>query len=115
MAISEFEIKQWEKELGIFLELRRPPAHIRDQLDIGFRIENQSIELYEIRPVWNNPSEKSELSIAKATYIKKSNTWKVYWQRQDLKWHSYEPTPNTDTLREFLELVNEDKYACFFG
>ena len=115
MAISELEKKRWEKELEKFLEWRRPPVHIRDQLDIGYRIENQSVELFEIRPVWKSPSEKSELPIAKATYIKKNNNWKVYWQRRDLKWHSYEPTVETDTLEEFLELVNEDKYACFFG
>jgi len=115
MTISEFETKQWEKELKKFLEWRRPPVHIRDQVDINYRIDNQSAELFEIRPVWNNPFEKTELSIAKATYIKKSKNWKVYWQRQDLKWHMYEPTPNTETLEEFLKLVHEDKYACFFG
>jgi len=111
----EFQTTLSNKRLQLDSTRAVTEADVRDQLDIGYRIENQSIELFEIRPVWNSPSEKSELSIAKATYIKKNKNWKVYWQRQDLKWHSYEPTPKTDTLGEFLELVNEDKYCCFFG
>ena len=55
MAISEFEIKRCEREVEKFLKARRPPAHIRNQLDFGYRLENQSVELYEIRPDWKRP------------------------------------------------------------
>jgi len=34
MAITEFEIKRIERELDKFLEKRRPPAHIRKDVDI---------------------------------------------------------------------------------
>lgn len=115
MAISEFEIKRCEKELDKFLELRRPPAHIRNELDITYRIVDQSVELFEVRPMWDDPSEKIESAIAKTTYIKKNNHWKIFWQRQDLKWHAYEPQEIVKTFEEFLSVVNEDKHACFFG
>ena len=46
MAISEFEIKRCEKELDKFLTKTRPPAHMRDQLDLGYRIDNQSVEIF---------------------------------------------------------------------
>ena len=48
MALSEFEIKKCEKELEAFMAVRRPPMHIRPELDLGYRIENQSIEIFEI-------------------------------------------------------------------
>ena len=115
MAMSEFEIKKCEKVMESFMSKHRPPAHMRDELDMGYRITNQSIELFEIRPYWRNPSEKLEHSFAKATYIKSEKSWKIYWQRADLKWHKYGPMPVVKTLEEFLQTVAEDKHACFFG
>lgn len=115
MAFSEFEMKKIEVEVGGFIESKRPPAEIRDQVDLGFRIEDQSVLIFEIRPHWNNPDEKMESTVAKATYSKAGNVWKVYWQRADLKWHRYDPTPEVDRLVDFLALVDEDKHACFWG
>ena len=69
----------------------------------------------EIRAMWNNPNEKIEESVAKARYVKSSDIWKIYWQRADLKWHSYEPDPEVKTLEEFLKVVERDEYCCFYG
>jgi hypothetical protein len=115
MAFSEFETKRYERVVGEFLDRRRPPVHLRDKVDIGYRIERQSIEIFEIRPVWNDPGEKMEPPIAKATYVKSSDSWKVFWMRADMKWHGYGPDPLVKTLEEFLELVNEDSHGCFWG
>lgn len=115
MAISEFEIKRCERELEKFLAVRRPPAHVRHQLDFGYRIEDQSVVLYEIRANRRNPEEKMQIPFAKATYVKKQKLWKIFWQRQDLKWHSYTPKPTVSFFEEFLAIVNEDANACFFG
>jgi len=115
MALSEFEIKRVEKLAAQYLEAHRPPAHVRPQLDLGFRITGQSLELFEIRPRWDNPDEILEHDYAKTTYVKKSKSWKIYWMRQDLKWHQYEPVPEVSTLEEFLSVVQEDTYACFHG
>ncbi len=115
MAISEFETKRVEKFASEYVERHRPPAHIRAKVDVGFRISDQSLELFEIRPRWNNPNEIVELSFAKATFIKKSRTWKIYWMRQDLKWHSYEPAPEVSSFEEFLSIVSEDAHSCFRG
>ncbi|VAX28408.1 hypothetical protein MNBD_NITROSPIRAE01-583 [hydrothermal vent metagenome] len=93
MTLSELEIKRHEKAIAKFMLKHRPPAHIRSELDLGSRIENQSVEIFEIRPQWDNPSNKIELPVAKATYVKTQKYWKVYWQRADLKWHLYEPFP----------------------
>jgi hypothetical protein len=65
--------------------------------------------------LWNNPKEKIEEAVAKATYVKKKNLWKVFWQRTDLNWHRYEPDPEVSTIEKFLEVVERDEYCCFFG
>jgi len=113
--ISEFEVKRWEKAIEPFMAKRRPPVHIRDRFDLGYRIENYGIEIFEIRPRWDKPSEKIESPVAKATYIKTRKLWKIYWQRADLKWHAYTPSPTVSRLEEFLEIVDKDQQGCFFG
>jgi len=116
MGLSEFEAARVNKVVGGFVEGRRPPAHIRPKLDIGFRLRGQSVELFEIRPVWRGASgEKREHAFAKATYVRTRRRWRVFWLRRDLKWHSYEPSPEVATIEEFVALVQEDAYACFFG
>ena len=115
MALSELERKRFEKVVSRFIEARRPPPEIRPKLDLGFRLDGQSVEIFEIRPDWRNPIEKMENSVAKATYVKRAKEWRVYWQRADLKWHRYEPYPTALSIEEFLEVVNEDAHCCFFG
>ena len=115
MAISEFEIRRCENELEKFLKVERPSAYLRDKLDIGYRIKDQSVELFEIRSARNNLKELNEYPFAKSTFVKSKNHWKIYWQRADLKWHSYEPYPVARTIEEFLCIVIEDEHACFFG
>lgn len=115
MAISEFEEKRCEREIKKFMDIKRPPPHIRNQLDFGYRIVNQSVELFEVRPEWRNPESKIEIPFAKATYVKKHKHWKIYWQRKDLKWHAYGPVPEVEFFEEFLEVVAEDEHGCFFG
>lgn len=115
MALSEFEIKKCEKKIASFMKLRRPPAHIRNELYLGYRIDGQSVEIFEIRPEWRNPSQKIEIPVAKATFVKTKNTWKIFWQRADLKWHGYQPALLVKSFCDFLNIVNEDKDGCFFG
>jgi len=115
MAISEFETRRVEKLASEYVTRHRPPAHIRSKLDIGYRISDQSLEFFEIRPRWDNPREILEHSFAKTTFIKKNGTWKIYWMRQDLKWHSYEPAPEVTSLEVFLSIVSEDALSCFHG
>jgi hypothetical protein len=48
MTFTALELKRCERDLEAFMARRRPPPHIRSQLDLGFRIEGQSVELDEI-------------------------------------------------------------------
>jgi hypothetical protein len=115
MTLSEFEIKRCEKLVAEFVSKRRPPPHIRAQLDLAFRISGQSIEIFELRPDWRDKAKTLEQAVAKAAYNKRKLNWKVLWQRADLKWHSYQPSPEVASVEEFLNVVQDDEYGCFFG
>jgi hypothetical protein len=115
MALSELELKRCERDVARFMEQRRPPVHIRSELDLGYRIEGQSVEIFEIRPDWKDKSTKRKTPVAKATYVRSRDRWRIFWMRRDLKWHGYEPNYEVRLLEEFLSVVANDEYCCFFG
>ena len=115
MAFNDIERKRIELAMAKFMGRRRPPPHIRQKLDLGYRISGHSVELFEIRPQWQNPTQKMEHSFAKATFVRTQSLWRVFWMRRDLKWHGYEPTSAVRSLEAFLAVVDRDEYCCFFG
>jgi hypothetical protein len=115
MPLTEFEIALVETAMEPFMAKRRPPKQVREQVDLAFRFEDQSVILYEIRPFWSDPSQIIKEPIAKASYVRTSKEWKVFWQRADLKWHAYEPCPRVRRIKDFLALVDEDRYGSFWG
>ncbi len=115
MSLSEFEIKRIEKYVGNFVEKRRPAPHRRDHVDLKFRISNQSFEIYELRARFDDPHEMLETPVAKATFVKSSKIWKLYWMRADNKWHGYKPFPESKSIEQILEAIQNDARGCFWG
>lgn len=115
MAFTTEQTASIESAMADFLIKRRPPEEIRDKLDLGWRIEGQSVVIYSIRPSWRDESQKIEEPAAKATFVCTTNRWKIYWQRADLKWHSYPLLPEAVLFDEFLAEVDEDSACCFWG
>lgn len=50
MAFTNEQLQEIEKTAAKFMSSRRPTEEIREELDLGYRIEGQSIFVYEIRP-----------------------------------------------------------------
>jgi hypothetical protein len=115
VAFNDVERARIERDIAKFMERRRPPPHIRPELDFGYRISGLSVEIFEIRPHWQNPKQKMEHPVAKATFARTQNLWRVFWMRSDLKWHGYEPNATVRSLEVFLAVVDRDEYCCFFG
>ena len=97
------------------MALRRPRPEIRDQVDLGWRTDGYSVLLFEARALFDEPTRKVECPIAKTTYNRRQNLWKIFWQRQDLKWHGYTPHLHVQSVEAFLKVVEEDAYGCFWG
>ena len=117
MAFDDLQHARVKREVEKFLNRKRPPEHVRDQLDLGYAIDvdNQSVEIFEIRPDWRNPEEVMRTPAAKVRYVKSRDIWKLYWMRGDGKWHEYEPVPSVGALEKALEFVEEDANCCFWG
>lgn len=115
MAFTKEQIKEIENAFAKFMYHSIPPVEIRDEIDFEYSIEDQSVYLYEVRPRWHNPVEKNKLPIAKTTYVKSQNKWKIFWMRGNLKWHMYEPLPIVDNILAFFDEVIADTHCCFFG
>ncbi len=109
MALTKEQIKEIEQASAKYMYYHRPPLEVRDQLDFGYRIEDQNVYLFEIRPRWDKPEEKTETPVAKTTYIKSKDLWKIYWMRGNLKWYHYEPVPFVKTISDFFDLVAADE------
>ncbi|EKH9141988.1 hypothetical protein PAN28_005445, partial [Escherichia coli] len=62
MAFTDLEYQAVKKEVHQFIESIRPPEHIRNELDIVYSINDQTIDIGEQRPVWQgNPGETNIL------------------------------------------------------
>ncbi|EIN5608930.1 DUF3024 domain-containing protein [Salmonella enterica] len=113
MAFTDLEYQAVKKEVHQFIESIRPPEHIRNELDIVYSINDQTIDIGEQRPVWQGkPGETSDLPSARIKYIRSLDRWKIYWMRKDMRWHLYD---TAETLTEALEVVMVDQDCCFFG
>ncbi len=53
MALAKEQITEIKKEAAKFLYYKRPPEEIRNQVDLSYHIEEQSVYIFEIRPEWN--------------------------------------------------------------
>jgi len=115
MALELLNIIEIIEVMENYMEQVRPPEHIRNRLDLTYKIDNQSIILQELRPKFRDPDQIMESGYAKATFVKSEKKWKVYWMGSNLKWTLYEPEPEVGNLKKFLNLVDEDKYHCFKG
>lgn len=115
MALTEIELRRCEKAIAAFMSIRRPPAQLRDELDLDYRVDGHSVEIFEIRPDGKEPAIRRECPVAKATFVRAQNHWKVFWMKRDGKWHGYEEKSTVRSLEAFLDIVDRDDFGCFFG
>jgi hypothetical protein len=108
-GITSIEIEEIEN----YLSYIRPSEEIRDQLDIGYRIEKQSVIILKLDRI-GSEKKKTENKIAKVTFVKKERSLESVLAT-DLKWHSYKPQPILINLLDFIQLIEKDEYGCFWG
>jgi hypothetical protein len=115
MPLPDEPLRAALRASGDFLSRRRPPPEIRDQLDLKVEIKNRDLLLLEVRPQWNDKSKTQEHPVAKMKWVGTQNVWRLFWMRQDLKWHLYEPKPEARSIKALFEEVERDPHGCFFG
>jgi hypothetical protein len=105
-----------EVTLKAFIETIRPKnPDIRKQIDFAYSYDGKTAILYQITPKWDDPEDLLQMEFAKMRYYKSRQEWNVYWMRANGKWELYEPFPEATHLEDILQVIKEDKHACFFG
>jgi len=108
-------ISIFEKQIQKFIEKKRPPVEIRDKVDLGYSFEKQVLEIFEIRPRYDDPKIKIYPPVARGKFVKSRNIWKIYWMRASGKWELFSAQPEVETLADFFKIIEEDSYGCFWG
>jgi hypothetical protein len=116
MTFTDSEIAEHMKVIeDVFWSRRRPPTHLRDKVREGQRIEERTIELFIVRPVFGCPGKQVEESIAKVQHMPRLRAWRIFWKRADGNWHRYQPCFEAPSLAEALRIIDQDANGCFFG
>src|SRR5688572_14812191 len=102
MAIDNLQVLDIIEEMEGFLERKRPPENMRHQVDLGYKIEDQSIIVHEIRPLWEDSAKIIYPELAKATFVKTEDHWRIFWMREKKEWAPYDPLPIVKTVWEFV-------------
>lgn len=111
MTLSDVEMRKLEGTLAAFVEQSRRTPHSRSTGAFSFGIAGQSVELRVLRPQPDGSCR--EQPVAKATFVRALEAWRVYWRTADLKWDSYPEAPKVRTIERFLDLVEEDLHGRF--
>jgi len=114
VAFSELELRAVDGTVGTLCRRLSPPR-LADELRVVYEVEGHSVLVFEERPPWRGTGEWTRLGVAKFRYVRSRGLWSLYWMRQDLKWHLYEPEVATVDLAALVAIVDEDRYGAFFG
>jgi len=114
VAFDELELKRIDRTVGELCRKCSPPEHA-DQLRTAYEVEGHSVTMYEERPPWDGVGEWTRRGIARFRYLRSRDEWQLYWLRQDLRWHLYDPDEMPADLASLVALVAVDKYGAFFG
>ena len=115
MAFNELDRKRIEKTLDRFIQAHRRHPIFATNLTSVFACKAKASNCLKSAPFGTTQAKKWNRRLLKPPTSKRKTSWKTYWMRADLKWHSYPPAPHVLNIDEFLALVAEDKHACFFG
>ena len=115
MAFAEIEFKGIDASVGKLCRALSSKG-LPHKIQYIYEVEGHTVTMYEERPAWKDPDKTTRQGIARFRLFRSRKEWKVYWMRQDLKWHEYDPDVSTATsLAPLVAVVSEDKWGAFFG
>jgi hypothetical protein len=115
MALTELQLRECLRAVGAFISKRRPRPAIRDKLDYRADIDGVNVTIVAVRPAYKDATRLVDEPVARTRWIGTRQVWRLYWMRADLKWHRYEPFPESPRIAAVLSEVDSDPHGCFFG
>ena len=114
MAFNDLELARIQRTVGTLCERRAPPLHLRHEVAMEYRVDGNAVTVFERRPKWRGEGF-TEHGVARLRFVRRAGEWRLFWQRADLKWHSYTPLASSTELSELVAEIDADPHACFFG
>lgn len=114
MELSEFEIKRIEKLFGGFCD-KRVPGYLRNRIRVEYRIRNAEVELFESRPLHDDPETWISTPIARFKKSPSSNKWILYQADRNTQWMRYLPCEPHRDIEALLQVVERDAIGSFWG
>ncbi len=111
MALNETEIADIKRCMEFFMMKRRPPAFVRDEVDLQYRIWGNEVTIYRVNYINN---KKYDSPIAKLVLNRPHTSWNLYSMIQPNQWIAAikESIPS---FSEAIKIVEDDVTCCFFG
>ena len=114
MPLTQHQLAQVQQLLAPLIA-PDPRPEVHDKLRHGYQVEGNAVVFYESRPRFQRPREWHDHHIAKFRYVASRRRWLLYCQLSDLKWHRYEPLPESPDLETLVREVERDPTGIFFG
>ncbi|WP_041531413.1 DUF3024 domain-containing protein [Syntrophotalea carbinolica] len=114
VELSEFEVKRIEKLFGDFCD-KRVPGHWRDKIRVEFRVRGDSVELFESRPLHNDPDSWISTRIARFKKSARNGLWNLYCAGRDAQWQRYAASTPQRDIEALLRIVEQDTIGAFWG
>ena len=114
MPLPETERFRVEKSLSAYCE-KRVPAHVRNQVQLTFRVNGNKVLLLESRPLYSDPNEWVEMKVSQFEYNPATNCWTLYCFDRNSKRRDYDPSFKEKSFEKLLSEVDADPTGIFWG
>ena len=114
MALSELQHAHIDRLFTVYCR-DDPRPEVRAQLRHGFRVDGNSVELFESRPAYVPPHDWRDSGVAKFRYVHGRGVWQLLCQHRDLRWHRYRRLPEAPSIDRLLAEVEADPTGIFWG
>ena len=97
----------------------RVPPHARHQVFVEAQIEGHTVDVVERRALWDREdapeSEWAASPVARFRYVTGRKVWQLYWRDRNLKWHLYQPLPESSFVQHLIDEVDHGGNPIFWG
>jgi hypothetical protein len=114
MALPESLKTAIEAEFRRYCEEKIPREH-RNEIRIGFAMEEDAVTLFEERPFYRDPRTWTKSPFAQFRYNAETGKWTLYYRTGRNQWQRYSHISPAKDIDKLLKEVDEDPTGIFWG
>ncbi|EPL9570887.1 DUF3024 domain-containing protein [Providencia rettgeri] len=111
MALNETEIADIKRCMGSFMKKRRPPAFVRDEVDLQYYIIGNEVIISRVNYINN---KKYDSPLVKIVLNRPHTKWNIYSMIPPNQWIAAIKEP-IQTFSDAIKVVENDDVGIFFG